>query len=198
MKRNRITLVLAALLATLAPCAAHPAIPNDDGVSLLLPSADKWSGTSQANMDGAALRLVGMYYEGGDFLNADNAWLSLSPVVAFLPIAEGEGEGESEFHSADQNHDNLISLSELLRVIQFFNSGGYHCADPPGSTEDGYVPGPGADHSCMPHASDYNPQNWLISLSELLRLIQFYNSGGYHYCPDAEPPTEDGFCPGMP
>jgi len=28
----------------------------------------------------------------------------------------------------------------------------------------------------------------------LLRLIQFYNSGGYHYCPGEG--TEDGFCPG--
>jgi hypothetical protein len=32
-------------------------------------------------------------------------------------------------------------------------------------------------------------------LSELLRLIQFYNSLGYHYCPVAG--TEDGFCPGV-
>ena len=47
---------------------------------------------------------------------------------------------------------------------------------------------------CTPHASDYNLQDWLISLSELLRGIQFYNSGGYHYCPlDG---TEDDFCPG--
>ena len=192
--RNKI--VCAAVWAVLLAAPAHAGNPNDDGALLLLPSADKWSGASMTNTNGAAIRLVGMYYEGGDLLNADGAWLSLSPVVAFLPIAEGEGEGESEFHSADQNHDNLISLSELLRVIQFYNSGGYHCAVPPGGTEDGYVPGPGADHACTPHASDYNPQNWLISLSELLRVIQFYNSGGYYYCPlDG---TEDGFCPGRP
>lgn len=27
------------------------------------------------------------------------------------------------------------------------------------------------------------PQNWRISLSELLRLIQLYNAGGYHVDP---------------
>lgn len=100
------------------------------------------------------------------------------------------------FHSADQNQNNQISLSELLRVIQFFNSAGYRCAASPGDTEDGYIPGAGANHSCTPHDSDYNPQNWVISLSELLRLVQFFNSGAYHACPGMEPPTEDGFCPG--
>ncbi|HRV31714.1 MAG TPA: hypothetical protein P5169_08370, partial [Kiritimatiellia bacterium] len=86
-----------------------------------------------------------------------------------------------------------VILSELLRVIQFYNSGGYHCADPPDSTEDGYVPGPGAEQGCTPHDSDYNPQNWIISLSEVLRVIQFYNLMGYYHCPDKN--TEDGFCP---
>lgn len=112
------------------------------------------------------------------------------------PEGEGQADGEGDilfaFHSADQNGDNLISLSELLRVIQFFNSGGYRCS--PG-TEDGYGPGLG-DTNCVPHNSDYNPQNWIISLSELLRLIQFFNAGGYFACPDAA--TEDGFCPGPP
>jgi len=27
-------------------------------------------------------------------------------------------------------------------------------------------------------------------------VIQFYNSGGYHACPDED--SEDGFCPGSP
>jgi len=105
---------------------------------------------------------------------------------------EGEGEGGVlPPHSADQDGDGLISLSELLRVIQFFNFGAYHC-DAQG--EDGYAPGPG-DQSCQPHASDYNPSDWNISLSELLRVIQFFNSGGYHPCPD-NPESEDGYCPG--
>jgi len=74
-------------------------------------------------------------------------------------------------------------------VIQFFNFGGYHCET---GTEDGYAPGYDGDKTCHPHSSDYNPQDWIINLSELLRLIQFFNSGGYHPCPDGE----DGYCPG--
>ena len=80
-----------------------------------------------------------------------------------------------------------MSLSELLRVIQFYNAGGYHCD---ASGEDGYAPGPG-DTACTPHATDYNPQDWTLSLSEVLRAIQFYNAGAYATCPG----TEDGFCP---
>ncbi|HNR32403.1 MAG TPA: hypothetical protein PKI11_16045, partial [Candidatus Hydrogenedentes bacterium] len=111
---------------------------------------------------------------------------------------EGEGEGEgdpcfSEYHTTDQNGDNRIELIELLRVIQFYNSNGFHCADDPGDTEDGYVPGPCANHTCCPHAADTN-SNWRIDLTGLLRVIQFYQYGGYHYCPGEG--TEDGFCPG--
>ena len=98
---------------------------------------------------------------------------------------------DSPVHSADPDSDNLIKLTELLRVIQFFNSETFHCE---AGTEDGYAPGIGDIASCCPHDSDYSPQNWDISLTELLRIIQFFNSGGYHYCPaDA---TEDTFCPG--
>ena len=95
--------------------------------------------------------------------------------------------GRTTTHSADQDADWEISLTELQRVIQFFNSDGYHC-DPAG--EDGYAQGPG-DATCAPHDSDYYPQDWKISLTELLRVIQFYNSGGYHI----QDGTEDGYGP---
>jgi hypothetical protein len=98
-------------------------------------------------------------------------------------------------HSADSNGDNRIDLSELLRTIQFYNSGGYSCAPPGTLSEDGYVPGNSGLRDCFPHTGDYNPQDWIINLSELLRVIQFYNIGGYHEC--LEQTTEDGFCPGF-
>lgn len=118
-------------------------------------------------------------------------------VWAYCPIiaAEGEGEGYTpEIHSADWNEgpDNRIDLAELLRVIQFYNSGGYCCAslcDP--LSDEGFLPGDG-DRTCAPHAADYNPRDWRINLSEVLRIIQFYNSSGYRACEDGE----DGFCPG--
>jgi hypothetical protein len=95
-------------------------------------------------------------------------------------------------HAGDQNYDYRINLQELLRVIQFYNSGGFGCQD---GTEDGYAPN-AQDRECTPHSSDYMPHDWQINLQELLRLIQFYNSGGYHHCPENS--TEDGFCPGPP
>jgi len=88
----------------------------------------------------------------------------------------------------------MVNLTELLRVIQFFNIRGYQCVTPPETSEDGYRAGSGSNHSCAPHSSDYGPQDWQISLTELLRIIQFFNIGGYHACPDEG--TEDGFCPG--
>ncbi len=97
------------------------------------------------------------------------------------------------YHSADQDKDGIISLKELTRVIQFYNSkneGGYHTED---GTEDGFAPGGGV--TTKYHDSDYDPRNGMIELKELTRLIQFYNSkneGGYH----AETETEDGFAPG--
>jgi len=75
-----------------------------------------------------------------------------------------------------------------LRGIQLYDAAEYHCDE---TTEDGYALGPGS-RTCRPHDTDYAPQDWRFSLSELLRLIQFYNLGGYAYCPEAQ--TEDDFC----
>ncbi|HOV32360.1 MAG TPA: hypothetical protein PLX23_03235, partial [Candidatus Hydrogenedens sp.] len=105
--------------------------------------------------------------------------------------AEGIIEGEILWHSADQNKNGMIDLGELLRVIQFFNMGGYHCE---AGTEDGYAGGYDGDKTCTPHASDYDEQDWTIDLGELLRLIQFFNMGGYYPCPGI---GEDGYCPGI-
>lgn len=104
-------------------------------------------------------------------------------------LCEGENTCPGEHHSADQDGNGQINVSELLRVIQLFNSDGYQCD---ASGEDGYAPDSG-DTSCSPHSSDYNPQDWMISLTELLRLVQFYNSTSFYPCEGAE----DGYCPGV-
>ena len=94
------------------------------------------------------------------------------------------------YHSADYNPaDYKISLTELLRVIQLFGNGAYHC-DSEG--EDGYAPGDG-DKTCDPHNLDYNPRDWKLGLTELLRMIQIYSSHEYH----ANSGGEDGFTPGQ-
>lgn len=119
-------------------------------------------------------------------------------LVEGYPEGEGQIEGEIEgifegeveyYYSADTNRDLRIDLSELLRVIQFFNFNGYHCD---ASTEDGYAPGFEGDKTCLHHSSDYNPPDWIISLSELLRCIQIFNVGRYYPCDYGE----DGFCLG--
>lgn len=123
---------------------------------------------------------------------------SLDPLPIPPPSEEGaseEGEGGFDWHcfctpdqhTCDWDGDYTISMSELLRFIQFFQSDGFHC-DP--SSEDGYATGAGVQN-CAPHSGDYWPRDWAVSLRELLRVIQFYNSPGYERVHD--PPTEDGY-----
>lgn len=108
--------------------------------------------------------------------------------------AEGEGDPEGEplppNQTADTDGSESISLSELLRVVQLYNSGRYGCDV--SNLEDGYEPF-GLDESCGPHDTDFVEGNFVISLTELLRLVQFYNVGDYVRC--ANPgDSEDGFC----
>jgi hypothetical protein len=121
--------------------------------------------------------MSGGQIQGG--ANTNDVWFT-------EPVEEGE---IPTFHSADQDVNRRVGLSELLRVVQFYNLHGYGCE--PGE-DDGYMPGD-PDRDCAPHDSDYAPQDWRIALGELMRLIQFYNLGGYHVC-DA---GEDGYCPGI-
>ena len=97
----------------------------------------------------------------------------------------------SPYHDADLNRDGVFRLSELLRVIQFYNARGYTCD---ANSEDGYGvwlwTGP-RDTTCPAHASDFADGNGLIDLSELLRLVQLYNIGGYEYCAES---GEDRYC----
>lgn len=133
--------------------------------------------------------LPGMLTGHFDMLDANgDAFLRVSELL------EASG-GAGAVHRADLDGNGAMSLSELLRMIQFYNSNGYHCADNAGASEDGYIAGIGAALSCVPHAGDYHPRDWRISLSELLRVMQFYNTGGYHFCPD-DLFTEDDFCAG--
>ncbi|HPO15005.1 MAG TPA: PASTA domain-containing protein [Candidatus Hydrogenedentes bacterium] len=127
----------------------------------------------------------------GQIIQQNPAAGSEVPCEAAVDIVVSLGPSYDGLLMVDQDGDSLVSLSELFRIIQFYNSDSFHCD---ASTEDGYDIGPG-DTTCTPYDSDYSPQDWRITVHELLRVIQFYNSGGYHYCPDDG--TEDGFCPGQ-
>lgn len=89
-------------------------------------------------------------------------------------------------HTADVDESNNISLSELLRVIQFYNYQGLHCD---AATEDGYAPAPGLQ-TCAAHRADYAPRDWRLGFEELLRVIQLYNSPSFTPCKSGE----DGYC----
>jgi hypothetical protein len=123
------------------------------------------------------------------------------PNTGFVAAAAGGAhslgiwaDGVPMIHSADLDGDGVINISDMLRIFQLFSLRGYHCVTTPGTSDDGYLAGSGDEHACRPHASDFSPQDWRIDVTELLRLIQFYNMHGYRACPGMG--TEDGYCPG--
>jgi hypothetical protein len=111
------------------------------------------------------------------------------------------------YHSADESQNGKISLLDLTRVIELYNThngssrtGAY--TDQAG-TEDGFAPDPtrtpGATVTLATYHSADEVQAGKISLLDLTRVIELYNyhsgttrTGQYH--PQAG--TEDGFAPG--
>jgi len=109
------------------------------------------------------------------------------PINKYVVGSELAGSnGDRLGHAGDMNDDFVIDSSEVLRMIQLYNLGEFHC-DAAG--EDGFSTGAG-DRTCTPHNADYNEEDWRFDLSEMLRVIQLYNSGGYELCPEGE----DGLC----
>jgi hypothetical protein len=115
------------------------------------------------------------------------------------------------YHSADTNHDFRLSLTELLRVIELYNTRngtvrtGAYSVDQ-NNLEDGFSADPARATTDVVtltryHSADEN-HDGKLSLTELLRVIELYNyrsgtvrTGEYH---PAVPPevTEDGFATG--
>jgi PKD repeat protein len=169
---------------------------------------DQTSTSSEANPE-HTFNTPGDYTVKLTIGNDNNETDSTTQIIKVLPY---------NYHSADYNpQDYAINLSELLRVIQFYNfdkqggGGAYHCDTRETNAygyEDGFRPGlgnPDTDHECTPHSSDYlhkvkhpgrevtnHPHDWIIDLDELLRLIQIYNSKcATQY--EVDSTTEDGF-----
>ncbi len=112
-------------------------------------------------------------------------------------------------HSADTNQDFALSLFELTRVIELYNTrlgttrtGCYSVATTAGS-EDGFVVDSARAGSVVVslsryHSADAN-KDGKFSLTELTRVIELFNTragtsrtGAYH----VQTGTEDGFAPG--
>jgi uncharacterized delta-60 repeat protein/M6 family metalloprotease-like protein len=110
-------------------------------------------------------------------------------------------------HSADINGDNLISLLELTRVIELYNTRNgttrTGCYRVEAAGEDGFAPEPSRANTATVvltayHAADSN-RDGKLGLLELTRVIELYNhrsgttrTGQYH----TQDGTEDGFAPG--
>lgn len=145
-------------------------LPEGDLIRILLRSETSAATLTISGVEGADPTAVFKAVSGG----------------GFTPVQWG---GSYIPHKADLNGDWRVSLSELLRVIQIYNLGGYSCR---ADSEDGYWPEPGGEQTCAPHDADYAPQDWQITLNEVLRIVQFFNSGGY----GRRSGSEDGFMAG--
>ena len=107
-----------------------------------------------------------------------------------------------EFHAADANENRRIDLSELLAVIELYNARRASVRTGRYTTGDDGTFRPAPDETRLPkrlHTADLN-HNGQISLSELLRMIELYNTrlgtvrtGAYRSDLDAE----DGFRPDL-
>lgn len=126
---------------------------------------------------------------------------------AFAVSFDAIGTSAGSFHDADSDRDGILSLSELLRVIEIYNTrfgtrrtGAYRLASssPDGFEVAGDIDEGVANPLARYHSADYG-RDGRVSLSELLRVIELYNFregttrvGAYRIDPD----TVDGFRPG--
>jgi hypothetical protein len=123
------------------------------------------------------------------------------------PLTVGES---SVYHTADTNANARLELSELLRVIELYNTrkgsartGRYKASAAAAAALDGFAIDGSRSAEEAPtflrfHNADVN-RDAMIGLSELLRVIELYNtrSGSSRtgaYRPSFE--SEDGFAPG--
>jgi alpha-tubulin suppressor-like RCC1 family protein len=118
----------------------------------------------------------------------------------------GAGSVDSLIHTADLDRNGRISLTELTRVIELYNTRngtnrtGFYAVST-GASEDGFAAAPGTSTRVAPsrrHSADSNGDGE-IGLSELTRVIELYNyRSGTTRTGDYKPSagTEDGFAPG--
>jgi internalin A len=190
-----------------APSATLFATVIDDGSNepvsgvdvTLVASSGTLPMSSTAGLYVAAVLPLGRYtvrarktgYE--DQVELLDAGAGVNSVTLRLGGAPGGGEGEDGvplIHAADTNANGKLDLSETLRVIQLYNAGVYSCN---GTDPDGYQVGPTGGQGCQAHGADYKggAADWRFNLSELLRVVQFFNTGGYYRCVGD---SEDGYC----
>ena len=134
---------------------------------------------------------------GTDPSNTSEYWtdLGLDTGNANLYLGAAVDGTLSNYHSADRNRNGKISLVDYLNVQTLYDyhvgptrTGQYHTDL---TAYAGFAPGPGT--ISIYHSADVN-QSGAISLLELLRVIELYNTSGGAY--HVQVGTEDGFASG--
>jgi hypothetical protein len=165
--------------------------PLDPTIEALLDSFRSLDTSGNKALSLSEARVLFPALSFGEFLDIDS---NIDGQVTVAELLNALGANEI-IYSSDTNGDKVVSLSEVVRVVQLFGAGGYTCLALPGESEDGYEPlGAKGNFSCvLPHAADVSgAPDGVISLSELLRVIQFFSTGGIEFC---EGLSEDDFCP---
>ena len=165
--------------------------PLDPTIEALLDSFRSLDTSGNTALSLSEARVLFPALTFGEFLDIDS---NIDGQVTVAELLNALGANEI-IYSSDTNGDKVVSLSEVVRVVQLFGAGGYTCLALPGESEDGYEPlGAKGNFSCaLPHAADVSgAPDGVISLSELLRVIQFFSTGGIEFC---EGLSEDDFCP---
>ncbi len=144
-----------------------------------------------------------------------SSWRGVVELVGAVQIVRSGGATEllaapdpvvlrGSIHSADTDDDHQLSLTELLRVIELYNTrsgttrtGRYQSGV---ATVDGFAPATGSEEpstTTLYHSADTN-RDAQLDLTELLRVIELYNTrsgttrtGAYR----VDPTTADGFAP---
>lgn len=105
---------------------------------------------------------------------------------------------DKNFHSADFNKDYQIDCIEFNHILKIFTQNQnheFHCNQSAASGYESLPENQTPNHSCPFHSADIN-KDWKFSLSEILRVIQYWNVGGGRYRKAFEGETsEDGFKP---
>jgi hypothetical protein len=116
------------------------------------------------------------------------------------------------YHSADTNGDGRISLIELTRVLELYNTRNGttrtgHYTVTATASEDGFAPEPSRANTVIATLTRYcsadSNHDGKLSLMELTRVLELYNArngtvrtGAYHEVLPPADSTEDGFAPG--
>lgn len=165
--------------------------------------AYQWSKDSVA-INGATNAILTL----SNVTTADAGTYSVSVTAGSTTLTASANLSVVQHHGADTNRDWRISLLELTRIIELYNTrasgartGCYAVAT--GTSEDGFEPAPTRAAATVVtlsryHSADMN-RDGRISLSELTRVIELYNTrvngartGQYHI----QSGTEDGYAPG--